>query len=55
MGVGQYYVNATIPLDANIGDWLVRWNFRETSSSPTVQVVQEFNIVAKDVKTDIQY
>ena len=53
MGVGQYYVNTTIPLDANIGDWLVRWNFRETAVSPIVQVVQEFNIVAKDVKTDI--
>ena len=53
MGVGQYYVNTTIPLDANIGDWLVRWNFRETAASPIVQVVQEFNIVAKDVKTDI--
>lgn len=53
MGVGQYYVNITIPLDANIGDWLVRWNFRETSGSPTIQVVQEFNVVAKDVKTDI--
>lgn len=53
MGVGQYYVSATMPLDSNIGDWLVRWNFRETSGSPTVQVVQEFNIVAKDVKTDI--
>ena len=52
-GVGQYYVSTTMPLDSNIGDWLVRWNFRETSGSPTVQVVQEFNVVAKDVKTDI--
>lgn len=53
MGTGQYYVNTTIPLDANIGDWLVRWNFRETSGAPLVQVVQEFNIVAKEVKTSI--
>lgn len=53
MGVGQYYVSTTMPLDSNIGDWLVRWNFRETATSPTVQVVQEFNIVAQDVKTDI--
>jgi hypothetical protein len=53
VGTGQYYVSTTIPLDSNIGDWLVRWNFRETSGSPTVQVVQEFNVVAKDVKTDI--
>lgn len=52
-GVGQYYASTTIPLDSNIGDWVVRWNFRETVGSPLVQVVQEFNIVAKDVNTDI--
>jgi hypothetical protein len=45
-GVGQYYVNATIPLDANIGDWVVRWNFRESVSSPLVEVCQEFGIVS---------
>ena len=52
-GVGSYYVNATIPLDANIGDWLVRWNFRETAVSPMVQVVQEFNIVETQVVTEV--
>lgn len=52
-GVGQYYVSTTIPLDANIGDWIVRWNFRETAVSPLVQVVQEFNIVAQEVVTEI--
>lgn len=52
-GTGQYYVNATIPLDANIGDWLVRWNFRETVGSPLVQVVQEFNIVEECVTISI--
>lgn len=52
-GVGQYYVSTTMPLDSNIGDWVVRWNFRETIGAPLVQVVQEFNIVATDVKTDI--
>jgi len=48
-GVGMYYVDATIPLDANIGDWVVRWNFRETVGSPLVQVVQEFNVVAESI------
>lgn len=52
-GVGQYWVNATIPLNANIGDWLVRWNFRETALSPLVQVVQEFAVVTQTVVTDI--
>jgi len=47
-GTGLYHVVATIPLDANIGDWLVRWNFRETPTSPLVQVVQEFNIVSTE-------
>jgi hypothetical protein len=46
-GVGQYWVNFQIPLDANIGDWLVRWNFRENPGSPIIQVVQEFAVVAK--------
>lgn len=52
-GTGQYYVDATIPLNANIGDWLVRWNFRETVGSPLVQVVQEFNIVKECVNISI--
>ena len=47
-GVGQYYVPATLPLDANIGDWLVRWNFRESPTAPLVEVIQEFNIVGAD-------
>jgi hypothetical protein len=52
-GVGQYYVSTVIPLDANIGDWVVRWNFNETPTSPLVEVVQNFNVVTQDVKTTI--
>jgi len=52
-GVGQYHVNSTIPLDANIGDWLVRWNFRESPTSPLIEVVQEFNIVGEDMVVSI--
>jgi hypothetical protein len=52
-GVGQYYVGTVIPLDANIGDWIVRWNFNETPISPLVEVVQNFNVVTKDIKTEI--
>lgn len=43
--VGMFYANVMIPLDANIGDWIVRWNFRETIASPIVQVVQEFAVI----------
>lgn len=52
-GVGQYHVNATIPLDSNIGDWIVRWNFRETPTSPLIEVVQEFNVVGEDIRVSI--
>jgi len=44
-GTGQYYVDAAIPLDANVGDWLVRWSFKLYPTSPTVQAVQAFNVV----------
>lgn len=52
-GVGQYYASMVIPLDANIGDWIIRWDFNETPTSPLVEVVQNFNVVTKDVKTEI--
>lgn len=52
-GTGQYYVDATIPLDSNVGDWLVRWNFRELSTSPLVEVVQEFNVVKESSVVNI--
>ena len=52
-GVGQYYVGLTIPLDANIGDWIVRWHFNETVFTPLIEVVQEFTVVTKDIKSSI--
>lgn len=52
-GTGQYYVNAAIPLDANIGNWLVRWHFRETAVTPLIEVVQEFNVVADTVQLSV--
>ena len=52
-GTGQYYVDARIPLDANIGNWLIRWNFRETATSPLIEAVQEFNVVEDTVTVSI--
>lgn len=46
---GHFYVDWTVPLDANIGDWVIRWNFKEQNTSPTVQVAQKFNIVDTNV------
>jgi len=52
-GTGQYYANFTVPLDANIGDWIIRWNFRETVGSPLIEAVQEFNIVSVSTTVSI--
>lgn len=43
--VGEYYASFIIPLDANIGNYRVRWYFQEYLNSPQAQVVQEFSIV----------
>src|SRR6056297_2614049 len=40
-GTGQYYANITIPLDSNIGDWIIRWNFRESVGDPLIEAVQQ--------------
>jgi hypothetical protein len=43
--VGEYFASFIIPLDANIGKYRVRWNFRQFVNSPQAQVLQEFSIV----------
>jgi hypothetical protein len=48
--IGEYYASFLTPLDANLGKYRVRWFFREYTSSPQVQIVQEFNIIGGDVK-----
>lgn len=48
--VGHYFANFIVPLDANLGPYRIRWFFRELVSSPQVQVVQEFNLVADDIR-----
>lgn len=52
-GVGEFYAQLTIPLDSNIGDWVVRWNFKETPSSPIVQVIQNFNVIGENTVSSI--
>lgn len=46
---GKYYAKFYVPLDANIGSWNIRWEFRETPTSPAVQVLQEFAVVGENV------
>jgi hypothetical protein len=42
---GEYFACFVIPLDANIGNYRIRWYFRQFVNSPQVQTVQEFSIV----------
>ncbi len=45
--IGQYYANVIIPLDADLGDYRIRWTFRERVGGPVNQVVQEFEVIDK--------
>jgi hypothetical protein len=45
--VGEYYASVVVPLDANLGNYRVRWTFRETVAGPLQQVVQEFDVIDK--------
>jgi hypothetical protein len=42
--VGDYYASLIIPLDANLGDYRIRWVMREIVGGPVQTVVQEFNV-----------
>jgi hypothetical protein len=43
--IGEYYAAFIIPIDANIGNYRIRWYFRQYVNSNQAQVVQEFAIV----------
>ena len=49
--IGEYFVSLVVPLDANIGDYRVRWTMREVLGGPLQSVVQEFNIQDREVAT----
>lgn len=49
--VGEYYAAFIIPPDANIGQYRIRWTFREYENSKDVQILQEFAIVADRTQT----
>ena len=44
--VGEYYASLAVPTGATIGNYRIRWSFREFAASPIQQVVQEFAVVA---------
>jgi len=45
--VGEYYASIVVPLDANLGDYRIRWTFRELVGATIQQVVQEFCVIDK--------
>jgi len=44
--IGEYYASFIIPHDANVGNYRIRWRFRQNLNSQQAEVVQEFSIVA---------
>ena len=44
--VGEYFADFTVPIDANIGNYRIRWKAREYLNSPVVNIVQEFAVIA---------
>lgn len=45
--VGEYFASIIVPLDANLGEYRIRWSFREIVGAPLQQVVQEFAVIDK--------
>ena len=60
ISTGNYYAPVTIPADAKIGVWRIRWTVQEYSTDPVYQSVQEFQVLGDttipsftgDVNTD---
>lgn len=44
--VGEYFASLMVPTTATVGEYRIRWTFKELVSSPAQQVVQEFGVVA---------
>lgn len=51
--VGEYYAALAIPMSSTVGDYRIRWTFKEFASTPYQQVVQEFNVVGESVITSV--
>ena len=42
--VGEYFASLIVPLDANLGDYRIRWMFQEVIGGAVQRVVQEFSV-----------
>ena len=48
--VGEYYASIIVPLDANVGNYRIRWTFREIVGGPLQTVLQEFELRDRETK-----
>jgi hypothetical protein len=51
--VGEYFASLIIPLDANIGEYRIRWTFREYVGAPIDSVLMGFSVVDRVVPNDM--
>lgn len=49
---GEYYASLVVPLDANIGEYRIRWTFREVLGGPVQQVLMGFSVIDKVTPSD---
>jgi hypothetical protein len=54
-GCGRYHANFQIPSNANQGDWIIRWNFKDESTDSERNVVQEFAVVHPSTQVSSPY
>lgn len=45
--VGEYFASIVVPLDARLGEYRIRWYFREMVGAMLQSVVQEFEVVER--------
>ena len=49
--VGEYYAALAVPAAAAVGEYLIRWTFKEFSNSPAQTAVQEWAVVQESTIT----
>jgi hypothetical protein len=45
--LGEYFASIIVPLDANLGEYRIRWTFREMPGAPIQQVLMNFSVIDK--------
>lgn len=53
--VGEYYAALQVPGNATLGNYRIRWYFREHISEPLTEVVQQFDVVEPETLRVVNY